>query len=520
MFWADAIVQEIIAQRKPPFKVYDWWTPSGLAHAGHIRTFLLHQAVYEGLKLHGQEATYFYGFDDIDPMDGFPPDLPEEFRQYMGQPLSRIPSPVPGYKSLGAYYSARYLEAMEILDVHPEVPSTTEMYQSGQFNEAITIVLDNAEAIRAIYADLGAERPDDWHALNVICQACGKIGTTYVYAWDGSVVSYRCEPKLVTWAEGCGHEGQISPYNGNAKMPWKPEWAAKWWLLNEDYEGGGKDHYTKNGSRDYGRRIVRDIFHAQEPIGYPHEFFLIGGKKQASSKGLGQTANEAASILPPAVMRFFVYRTVPNRQIEFNPEGDTIPRIYDDFDRALAGYRADPEADLSRALVYAYQGETDLPSYVMRFAKVSFLIQMPHMDINQLAQEEKGAPLTASESRELGLRIEYARRWLDTYATEEARFTLQPELPSVELSQEQRVYLSQLGQQLQESEWEGESVHSIVHDLKNTMQLAPKVAFGALYRVFLNKDHGPQAGWFLASLDRHFVLDRLRYASEKGEAHA
>ncbi len=513
MFWADTIVQEIIQKRQPPFKVYDWWTPSGLAHAGHIRTFLLHQAVYQGLKLHGQEATYFYGFDDIDPMDGFPPDLPESYRQYMGQPLSMIPSPVEGYKSLGAYYAAKYLEAMEILDVHPEVPTTTEMYQAGEFNEAITIVLDNAAKIRSIYADLGAERPDDWHALQVICEQCGKIGTTYVYGWDGTNVSYRCEPKLVTWAEGCGHTGQMSPYNGKAKMPWKPEWAAKWWLLDEDYEGGGKDHYTKNGSRDYARRMVTDIFGAKEPVGYPHEFFLIGGKKQASSKGLGSTANEAASMLPPVVMRFFIYRMPPNRQIEFSPEGDTIPRAYDDFDRALAAYHSDPESDLGRVIVYAYQQAQTIPKSVMRFSKVSFLIQMPHMDIAELAETEKGSPLTDEEKQELHMRIEYARRWLDTYADDAFRFTLQPNLPAVNLSREQQIYLTQLAEQLKGAEWSGEAVHGIIHDLKNSMQLAPATAFSALYLIFLNKPQGPQAGWFLAALDRTFVLNRLQEAS-------
>src|SRR5688500_103591 len=154
MFWADEIVQEVIQKYKPPFKVYDWWTPSGMAHAGHIRTFILHQAIYYGLKLHEKEVTYFYGFDDMDPMDGFPPGLPESFKQYMGMPLYKVPSPYKGYASLGDYYASKYLEAMEDLDIYPEIPKTSEIYNNGEFNEAITLILDNADKIRTIYADL------------------------------------------------------------------------------------------------------------------------------------------------------------------------------------------------------------------------------------------------------------------------------------------------------------------------------------------------------------------------------
>ncbi len=513
MFWADQIVQEIMSKRKPPFKVYDWWTPSGMAHAGHIRTFLLHQAVYQGLKLHHHDATYYYGFDSMDPMDGLPPDVPAEYQQYMGIPLFKVPSHYEGYTSLADYYASKYLEAMEELDVHPEVPTTSEMYTTGEFNDAITMVLDQADTIRRIYADLGAPRPDDWHPFQVICANCGKIGTTYVYAWDGEQVSYRCEPKLVKWAEGCGHEGTMSPYNGNGKMQYKVEWPSKWFLLQEDYEGGGKDHFTKGSTRDYGRRIIAEVFNAEEPIGYAHEFFLIGGKKMASSKGLGLTANEVATILPPHLMRYFIYRANPNRQIEFSPEGDTIPRIYDEFDRGLSAIKTDPESNEARALVYAHQSEKPLPDYAMRFSKVSFLIQMPHVDIKQLAAEEKGQPLTEADEKELEIRVEYARRWLATYADESAKFTLQPDLPAVELNQEQKVYLVQISEELQNADWDGGLIHTILHDTKNMMQLDPKSAFGAIYKIFLSKEQGPQAGWFLAALDRDFVLQRLAEAT-------
>ncbi|GAH15272.1 unnamed protein product, partial [marine sediment metagenome] len=34
--------------------------------------------------------------------------------------------------------------------------------------------------------------------------------------------------------------------------------------------------------------------------------------------------------------------------------------------------------------------------------------------------------------------------------------------------------------------------------------------FSAIYIIFIGKDSGPQAGWFLTSLDRNFVIKRLK----------
>ena len=49
-----------------------------------------------------------------------------------------------------------------------------------------------------------------------------------------------------------------------------------------------------------------------------------------------------------------------------------------------------------------------------------------------------------------------------------------------------------------------EEIHGKLHELK---------AFKEIYLIFLGKDHGPKAGWFLASLSREFVLRRLQEAS-------
>ena len=59
----------------------------------------------------------------------------------------------------------------------------------------------------------------------------------------------------------------------------------------------------------------------------------------------------------------------------------------------------------------------------------------------------------------------------------------------------------------------GEEIHACLHALKDEVSIAPKELFQAIYRIFLNRDSGPKAGWFLAGLQRENVLARLSEAS-------
>lgn len=512
MYWADDIAEQVLARKKALFRVHDYKTPSGRIHIGSLRGVVIHSIVTRVLKAQGAKAEFTYGFDDYDPMDGFPVYLPESFRQYMGMPLSTIPSPEPGFESFGQFYAKEFIEVFHGLGITPNIVWSSEMYKSGKYNEAIRISLDKADVIRRIdKAVSGAERREDWYALSVICPDCGKIGTTRVFAWDGEQVSFKCEPAMVKWAEGCGYEGKISPFDGNAKMPWKVEWAAKWYIFENDFETAGKDHMTKGGSFDVAAEVVKQVYDKEPPIGrqYPYEFLLIGGKKMSSSKALGASAHEIAKMLPTHLLHFFIAKTKPSRHLEFEPGGMTMPSLYDEYDRAITACHTDPETDLAKTIQYTKTDSQVIPHYMMRFSKVAFLSQLPNIDVWQVAKEEKGSDLTAEDRVELTDRLNYAERWLADYAPEEFRFELQKSLPAVNLSNQQKVFLAKVHNIILAGQLSGSELHEKLHALKSELGIPPKEAFSAIYQIFLAKDSGPQAGWFLAALDRGFVLKRL-----------
>jgi lysyl-tRNA synthetase class 1 len=523
MFWADEIAEKII-QRSPEnehYRVHDYKTPSGRVHVGALRGVVIHEMIRRALVSRGKEAEFTYGFDDYDPMDGFPVYLPESFRQYMGQPLSEIPSPEEGSASFARCYGEEFVGVINYLGIKPTIWWMKDFYKDGKFDEAIRVTLDKAAIIRDIYKEItGATRRDDWYPLNVICSNCHKIGTTRIYAWDGDQVSYKCEPKMVTWAEGCGHEGKMSPFGGNAKLPWKPEWAAKWFMFREDFETAGKDHMTKNGSFDVAAAICQKVFEAEPPLGreYPYEWLLIGGKKMSSSKGTGASAKQVAELIPAHLLAFLLGKTKPNRHLEFNPDGNTVPLLYDEYDRAIASYNQDPNSDGAKMILYTKPEDQVIPHYTMRFTKVAFLSQMPNIDIWQTAAEEKGAPLSSEDKIELQERLDYAEVWLKDLAPDEMKFELQETLPKLTLTDQQKDFIGRLSNLLETDSWQdGQSVHKIIHDLRSEMELPAKDAFSAIYQLFLKKDSGPQAGWFLAALDKDFVIKRLKEATKEGK---
>ncbi|UCC92239.1 MAG: hypothetical protein JSW25_06075, partial [Thermoplasmata archaeon] len=108
-----------------------------------------------------------------------------------------------------------------------------------------------------------------------------------------------------------------------------------------------------------------------------------------------------------------------------------------------------------------------------------------------------------------------ARAWVERYADENQRIHLLEELDAAtlgELTGEQRAYLSRLGEELEGTPWDGETIQDLVFNLSKEVGLKARDAFGAIYISMLGQRRGPRAGFFLASLDREWVLARLREA--------
>ena len=528
MDWAD----ELAASVSGPQVVNDSKTPSGTVHVGSLRGPVILDTIARALRARGVETELLYGVDDLDPMDAQALLTPDAIDREMGRPLANVPDPVGDcHASYARHFAGLFIETFRGLGIIPDrYYWMSDIYPTGQVDGFIRTALDRAQLVREIYRRVAnVQHPDTWHPVNVICENCGKIGTTIVTKWDGERVFYECRERLVEWAKGCGHSGWTSPFGGRAKLPWNLEWAAQWSLFGVTIEPCGKDLSTAGGSRDRSDAIAREVFEREPPLNVPYEFINIGGKKMSTSKGRGAAAHEIVEVIPPEQLRFFFLRPKPNHAVDFDPNGtDAVPRLFDEFDRFAAatagkevrgeiapGYEStfrysllDPKADVGEAA----------RRFRPAFSHLALLAQIPNVDVRGRVEAEKGGALDAHEEAILDERIRAARAWLEAYAPERAVVAVRAELPEdavAALDDAQREYLGRLGDAAAAGAelGSGEAWQDLIFSVAGADGLPNGRAFAALYAAFLGRTNGPRAGWLLASLDRAFVVDRLHAAA-------
>jgi len=529
MDWADELAAQV--RDRGPQVVNDSKTPSGTVHVGSLRGPVILDVITRALRANGVETTLLYGIDDLDPMDAQALLTPDAIDREMGRPLAHVPDPAgDGHASYARHFAGVFIDTFDELGIHPDrYYWMSDIYPTGAMDPYIRLALDRAALVREIYRRVANVRhPDSWHPLSVICPTCGKIGTTIVTAWDGERVSFECRETLVTWAQGCGTTGQVSPFGGTAKLPWNLEWAAQWSLFGVTIEPGGKDLSTAGGSRDRSDAIARELFEREPPLNVPYEFLNIGGKKMSTSKGRGAAAHEIVEVIPPEQLRFLFLRPRPNQVIEFDPDGtDAIPRLFDEFDRFAAatsgrevkgeippGYEAtfryallDPSADSAAEAAF----------FRPAFSHLAMLLQIPGVDVEGRMNLEKGLPLNERERDILRKRVAAAQGWLDGYAPESARLAVRHDaLPEAAdaLDAAQRRFLAQLANLAGgDAPNGGDAWQAAIFSVAKVDDLPPRRAFEAIYLAFLGRPNGPRAGWLLASLDREFVYQRTWEAS-------
>ena len=518
--WADRIASEIRETRKPKdgktFLIRDEKTLSGRVHVGSMRGVAIHGLISEVLSEQGVANEYHFELNDFDPFDSIPGYLDADtFREHLGKPLFATPSPEAGYANYAEYFGAEFVAIHKAAGFTPTYYRATELYRSGKMNALIRTALERAEDIRRIMKEVsGSEKDASWLPISVICEKCQKIMTTRAYDFDGETIGYTCD-RNPDEAKACGHTGRVTPFDGTAKLFWKAEWAAKWAAQGVDIEGGGKDHSTKGGSRDVAEHIAREVFKYEPPFNIPYEFFLVGGKKMSSSKGRGASAKDMSDLFPPQLFRLALIGKDIREQIDIDPSGESVPRLYDWYDELAEYVRQGNSTDYTRTYMFSQlppdQATPPIP-WQMRFREVATIVQMPHLSLRAEAERVKGSALSEEEVLALEERARYAKFWLSTYAPEEFKYELQKDLPAVEISVEQKHALALLAEYLKAPR-NGEEIHAFLHELKTDAPISPAKLFSTLYRIFLNRDSGPKAGWFLASLPHDLVYKRLSEAS-------
>lgn len=492
-------------------------TPSGDIHVGNMREILTGEALVRGLKDQDADAQLIYIGDTIDPLRKVYPFLKEGYKEHVGKPLSEIPCPCGSHDSYAEHFLNPFLEAAKTLGIKANVKLSHDMYAQGLYAEASKRILDNRDRIRNILQDIsGRDLPEDWFPYNPKCNGCGRLTTTKITGYEFPYVLYICS---------CGHEGKADLRKAEGKLPWRVDWPARWWFLKVTCEPFGKDHAAAGGSFDTAKMIAREIFEMEAPHPVVYEWIHLKGKgAMSSSKGVVISAVNMLKMTPPEVFRFFVLRNNPIRHLDFDPglgilnlvdEYDATERIYFGEDDEEKSERKEKiEGDLGRTyeLSHPHSIPKELPLQIPYRHLVS-LVQIKEdfegiVDI--LKRTKQVESFVEEDKRHLSQRTECVKFWLKNFAPERVKFSIAKEPPNLTFEDAHRKYLVCLSSELSKVDWNPDSIHNTIYDLSQDQNLKSKIAFQLVYQAVLNQNHGPRLGYFLSTLDKNFVVHRIK----------
>jgi len=510
MHWADSFAKEISETRKKnEFIVESGITPSGVVHIGNAREILTQFFVHKALLGLGKKSKFQYMWDDYDRFRKVPKGVPEDFKKYLGMPVSKVPDPFGCHKTYSDHYKAGLVEELKLIGVEPIYLSATEFYEKCKFTEQIKTALEKTEIIKEILNSARAEElTPNWLPIHVYCEKCGKDTTRPTYL-EGYQIEYACE---------CGFVNVIDFRKvGIVKLKWRIDWPSRWAYFGVDFESAGKDHMASGGSWDTGTQISEKVFGYAPPVGTMYEFIYIKGQKEKMSKSVGNiaTLNTLLQIYEPEVVRF-MYTQRLKKAINAPFDLD-IYGIYDAFDSAERAFFGLEECEDETKRRYELSKMKDYKRCPVRipFAELVNLLQTVSPQKTEEAliklMTEKNKDYTKEDFDMAKERMEKAKFWLENYAPDEMKIKMNAE--SIEIPEEYKPLLKKIAEKITKLSGEEEILQE-TYELIKSSGFKPKDVFGFLYKCLIGKDKGPRFGILVMILGKEKVVKRLEKLAE------
>jgi len=516
MHWADVIAKELMAKNDKNL-ISTGITPSGFIHVGSLREAVTARAVYQALKDQRADVEFIYIIDSFDPLRKRYPFLAESYDDQVQKPLSEIPCPCGRHESYVHHFAEPFLEAIKQMGLEPVLYWTHELYAQGRFAPITDVAIRNKESVaRILHEVTGRDVPTDFFPYTPKCLSCGKYSAGKVLGYEYPYVSYVCH---------CGHEGKADVRKAEGKMPWRLEWAAKWKMFGVTCEPFGKDHAAAGGSYDTGVRFAREVFINEPPHPIPYEFVQLKGKGQMhKSKGVEVTGLDALAITPAPVFNYSFLRYNADRHIDYD-SGLGVLDVVDEYDKVEGYFYKGGVEERDKDLLRAYQLAQPLG------ARENMPLQVPYRHLVSIVQISEGfdgvieilkrtehiESIDPKDMELLRQRVGCVRFWLENFAPEEVKFKVMPVLPTAEISVAEVNFLRCVNSSLQSLEWSGDRIHDAVYECAKSCAIGAKSGFQVLYLIFINRYQGPRLGYFLSTLDKGFVLNRIKEAIESAQ---
>jgi lysyl-tRNA synthetase class 1 len=515
--WADQTADRIIRQLgdRDTYTVASGITPSGTVHFGNFREVITVDLVSRALRSRGKKVRFIFSWDDYDTFRKIPKNMPkqDELEKYMFQPIVDTPDPYEQTASYAAHHETNFEGQLEKVGIEIEPLYQAKKYRDGEYLSSIKVALDKKDEIAAILNEYRKEPlSSDWLPVSVYCAKCNTDNQIADKKWDGSNLSYKCD--------NCNHEGSENFDGPNRlKLPWRLDWPMRWAFEKVDFEPGGKDHSSQGGSYTTAKEIVK-IFDWQPPVYLQYDFVSIKGKggKMSSSSGDVVTLNDVLKVYEPEMVRWIFAGYKSNVDFSISFDLDAI-KLYEDFDRQerLAyGVETGNEKKVNMAKrVYELSQIDELPTTIPfqpSFRHLTNVLQIHDGDLEKTRSYYTDDIKTPRDERRFKQRATCALYWLQEFAPDDFKFSLNKETPQVELSEPQKGYIQDLRNHLEQN-WDkltsDKELHESMYEMMHAKELKPGDIFPAIYQLMISQERGPKLAGFIRTVGKERVVSVL-----------
>ncbi|MCL2288471.1 MAG: lysine--tRNA ligase [Candidatus Bathyarchaeota archaeon] len=523
--WYDMMAQKVINREKQLGRSMNLLRTemglgaSGFPHIGSLGDAARSNAVAIALKNLGYSSELIAYCDDKDGLRKVPAGLTTgNLNDYIGYSVSDIPDPYGCHESYGKHMSNLLLEALDKCGIQYTYYSSNEVYKKGLLLKETRDLLSNAQKIgQIVKEEVGQETYTEYLPYFAICKNCGRLYTTRAYNYDikTDTISYKCigleiKGKML---HGCGYEGETDIKNGDGKLTWKSEFAARWRALDIRFEAYGKDIADSVRIND---RISSEVLKFEPPSHAKYEMFLDkSGKKISKSTGnvfTPQVWFQYGS--PQSLLLLMLKRFVGTRSLDVSD----IPLYMNELDELEDIYFNKKQLNTKETIrlkgLYKYcwtMQPPEKPNIHVPYNLLAFLVKIApkeclHEYITEKLQTYGYLQKNQSIDENLTKRIEYTQNWShDFEEIKETNITLNPETKKA---------ITDLLQNLPMADDSDKIQNTIFNAAKNNA-LKPGEFFKTLYTILMGATQGPRLGPYILAMGKQNVSQALKRTLDK-----
>ena len=477
-----------ILDKKGKIILQTGYGPSGLPHIGTFaevaRTTMMVNAIKNIRNIETEIITFS---DDMDGLRKIPDNIPnsKKLENYLHKPLTDIPDPFDKYQSFGEHNNEMLKKFLDDFGFKYEFKSSTSLYKSGKFNEALSLVLKKySEIMNIILPTLGKERQKTYSPFLPICKKTGKVLEipTIEIIKDKNIIIF----------DNNGEKLETSILDGNCKLQWKVDWAMRWFALDVDFEMYGKDLIE---SAILSSKVC-NILGKRSPSGFAYELFLDEkGEKISKSKGNGITIENWLKYASPESLTLFMYQN-PKRAKKLYPE--IVPKAVDDYLSYLESYKTQNISEkILNPVWHVHSGNPPNEKFIMPFSMLLNLVGTSNASNKEILWKfvkKYKKDINEKKYPVFDKLVEYAIKYFEDIVKSKKKFK--------KPNQSEKKALLSLIKSLENctTEMDPEEIQTIIYTVgkDNGFEENLREWFKLIYQVVFGDENGPRIGFFIS----------------------